>query len=974
MNKPVTALILSHLLVSLAVGPVALAQPNIEPLPPTPSPSAPAAAPAAPTAPAAGPARRQRGVGAQRRGARRTTSPVTGAAAGAAAGVAAGAAVGAAATGGTSAGGASSGIVTAGGPTELPGEKEFNQCKKLPPGRRVVKFNFKPDSDLADLIGTIAGITCAQFLYTSSDVSQKKITIISPQLVTPEEAYRLFLAVLESHGLTVEPMGRYLRIVATSRARYANLPFYKDGERPPASDKRYVTRLVRLEYLDAQDAATNLLSRIKGEQGDIISYQGSLIVTDQAVMIDRMVEILKELDVPSVVKEKIWMLRIKNMSASEMASRLAEIFQVQQIGTGGRRQGGPGAPPPPAPASGARPAGNAKTPADLASQMVITKLIPDERSNHLIVIASDRSYEWLLTIVKKLDAPIEGGGDGRFHIYYCEHASCDELAATLAAVAGVSVVGGTGQRRATRTSAPGMAPVPPPMPTSPNQQGQQQNLFEGEVRVTFDASTNALVVFSSLKDFQSLRKVIERLDAPRKQVYVEAMILEVLVDKSRQLGVSYHGGYPFTAGGERSVALGGFNANKTLSPAALASDLVGLSGAVFGPALDAAVTRIFGVTADIPSFGVFVKMLQNNNDVNVLSSPHLLLMNNQEGEITVGQNLPFPGSVGGLGGLGALGGLAGAAGAGGALGALGGLGFGTSVNRQDVSLRLKLVPSVNEHNTIRLDVDVEIQDVASQNYNNLGPATSKRTAKTLVACRDQQTVVIGGLMNDRVSETVEKIPILGDIPVLGFFFRNTRKEMQKSNIIIALTPYVIGDMSDLRLVAEKKMRERREFMERYSGVEDNVKLEANIDYRRKRGMVEEINRTAREIDEEEQQLRLIRERDLREESTPIELPPGRMRAAEEPTGPRRAALRTSTSEAGAVDPGVAPAGTPQNVPTPSGATGEAPSAPVGGAVPAPAPGGAAPAPVGAPGPAPGGGTPPPGPPAAPAPSGAPAPQ
>ena len=753
---------------------------------------------------------------------------------------------------------------------DLPGEKEFNQCRKLPAGKRILKFNFKPDSEITDLIGWISTISCTQFLISGQTLAGKKVTVLSPQLITPEEAYRLFLGALESVGLTVEPMGRFLRIIETGRARFSNMPFYKDGEQIHG-DKRYVTRLFRFEHLDSNDVLNGLYNQVRGEQGVGVAYQGSLIVTDQAMMIQRFEEIVRELDVASTIKEKIWMVRVKNTSATEMAGRLAEIFSVQQMGMGGSRRAGAGgtvppAPPPAPPGQGAnRP--QVKRP-DLASQLTITKLIPDERSNQLIVVANEGAYEWLLTILKKLDVPIEGGGDGRFHIYYCANANCDELAATLAAVTGVSVVGGgTSARRNARTAVPGAAPPPVAAPTGgaggPNQSPPQ--LFEGDVRVTFDPATNSLVVYSSLKDFQSLRRVIDKLDAPRKQIYVEAMIMEVLLNKTRDVGVSYHGGLPITQGvGGDKILLGGFNAGKTLQPQAIAGDLMGLAGALFGPALDSAATRIFGTNVDIPSFGAFVKILQSNNDVNVLSTPHLLITNNQEGEISVGQRLPFPGSFGGgFGGLpGQQGGAAG----------LGGLFPQVSVNREDVSLRMKLIPSVNEHNMIRLEVDVEVSDLLAPNFNNLGPATSKRTAKTPVYCKDQQTVVIGGLMADRVSDTVQKVPILGDIPVLGFFFRQTKKEMQKSNIIIALTPYVIDDMDDLRRVAEKKLRERREFIDRYSAAEDQAKLEGNIDYRRKRGMLEEINRTAREIDDEESALRRIRERDLMDESTPIELP------------------------------------------------------------------------------------------------------
>jgi general secretion pathway protein D len=255
------------------------------------------------------------------------------------------------------------------------------------------------------------------------------------------------------------------------------------------------------------------------------------------------------------------------------------------------------------------------------------------------------------------------------------------------------------------------------------------------------------------------------------------------------------------------------------------------------------------------------------------------------------------------------------------------------VQRQDVALKMKLVPSVNEHNMIRLEVDQEISDVSAPNFNGLGPATSKRAAKTTVVARDQQTVVIGGLMTDRASETVKKVPVLGDIPVLGFFFRSTTKSTVKKNIIIAITPYVISDLSDLRRVAEKKLRERREFIERYSALEDKMQYEATIDYKRKRGMLEEINRTAREIEQEEDEMRQIRARNSNEESVQL-APPSRR-----PSGP---ALRL-----------------PVSTNPPPAAPGPVP------AVRAPAPAAPAPAPEAAPAPAPTAPPPPPPPPANP---------
>ena len=736
------------------------------------------------------------------------------------------------------------------GVVELPGEKEFNSCKKLPSGKRIVKLNLKPETDVIDLVGWISSITCSQFLV-SVPLQGKKVTIIAPQLITPEEAYRLFFAALESVGLTVEPSGKFLRIVETARARFTTLPFVGANESVP-HNKRYVTKLVRVSYLDTNDLTNAVLNRLKSESADIISYRSSLIITDQSENIERMVNIIRQFDTPSANRDKIWMIRIKNTSAIDMAGRIAEIMPVQQLGSGQKRQPGSPPPAPPKPQPG--------PPGDLSTEMTITKIVPDERSNSLIVVANQRAYDWLVSLVHKLDVSpeesVRGAAQDRFHIYNCANANCDELAATLSAITGVQVVGSlaTGVRRRGSSTAP-TAAAP-----AQNQQGGNQSalMFEGDVRVTFDAPTNSLLVMSSFKDFQALRRVIEKLDAPRKQVFIEALILEVTTDKARQMGVSYHAGKGQDVAGQQSLLLGGFNANQTLGaafdPKTLLNNMGGLSAALFGPAINPADTKLFGVlNVNIPSFGVFLQLLQTNNDVNVLSNPHILIMNNQEGEITVGENLPFPGA------------MMGTALTGGAT-----VAPYLSVNRQDVALKLKLLPSVNEHNVIRLDVEQEVSDVEAANYNGLGPATSKRSTKTTVVARDQQTVVIGGLMSDRASETITKVPILGDIPVIGFFFRSTTKDLKKTNILIAITPYVISDLSDLRRVAEKKMRERREFIERYSSLEDRVSLDKDMDFRRKRGMLEEINKTVREMEEEEKELRDIRTRDEGDDSTAVE--------------------------------------------------------------------------------------------------------
>lgn len=760
------------------------------------------------------------------------------------------------------------------GLVDVPGEKEFNSCRKLPAGKRIVKLNLKPETEVSELISWISSITCTQFLIPSTTVlAGKKVTIISPQLITAGEAYRLFLATIEAVGLTVEPTDKFLRIVETNRVRFTGIPILGMDDEIP-SDKRYVTRLIHLNYLDAADVTQNVLQRLKGEQGDIIAYQGStLIVTDQAAMIRKMIQILNELDKPTGTDERMWMLRVNNTSVIEMANRLAEIFEVNYVGQGYRRSktGAQAAPRPPAAAKPATAEGaGAQSQPSLERDMKITKLIPVERTNHLIVVAKPRAYEWLRMMVTKLDVPLGDDGLDRVHIYYCEHANCDELAVTLGAVTGVPVAI-SAMGRPSRGGA-AAAPVAPRPSAAPGQETSENQLFEGDVRINYDRPTNSLVIVSSMKDFQAMRKVIDRLDQPRKQVYIDAVIMEVLLDKSRELGVAFHGGAPVgLKGAGDSLLLGGFRANQTLSPASLVAGdaLNGLAGALFGPVLPSTSTRVFGTAVEIPSIGVLLQALQNNNDVNVLSNPYLIITNNEEGEISVGQNLPFPGAFqGGAGGLGAGAGL-------------GGFLPSVSVQRQDVALKMKLVPSVNEHNLIRLEVDQEISDIVSANFNGLGPATSKRAAKTTVVTRDQQTVLIGGLMSDRTSESVQKVPVLGDIPILGFFFRHTEITHQKTNIIIALTPHVIAEPSDHRRVVEKKMRERREFIERFTAFQDDFKFGAEIDYSKKRGMLEQINRTVSEMEVEERSIMQMRDTELHQ-SMPIELPASGKPPAAEP--------------------------------------------------------------------------------------------
>jgi general secretion pathway protein D len=705
----------------------------------------------------------------------------------------------------------------------VPGEAEFNSCRRYPAHRRV-KFTLKPGSDLKDLVAWISQMTCKKFIVAET-LRAQKVTVISPTAVTAGEAYRAFLSALEVMGLTVVPAGRYLKVVQGNWAIQSPIKTYGDKKRVPADDA-VVTRLVQVGNVDVNELLL-VLNKMKSRSGDVTAYKPTnmLIITDSGLNVRRMVRIIKELDI-EIQGEKIWVVRLKNADAQEVHKILSQIFGQQRPNipvVKGKGGGG----------------------------LSASKIVADPESNSLIIVASPGAFAKIASLIKKLDVESEGANQ-RIHVYYLENADSEDLSNTLSGLTGA----GGGVRR------PGRRGGRQPRRTGP---APTTSLFEGEVKISPDKATNSLVIIASTKDYLSLRRVIKKLDIPRRQVFVEASILEISLDKSRKLGFAYHGGGIAGEGDSQSIIFGGVQHSEwgslVFNPLALMGLAVGARGApVEGSA------QLLNLPTDIPGFGVMFQALQNNNNVNVLSSPHLLTTDNEEAEITVGQNIPFQGAFVG----GSLGSLAGQTGS--QSSALTSFLPTVSVQRQDVALKLKLTPHVNDSDMVRLELEQEVSDIASQNFNGLGPSTSKRTAKTVVVVRDQQTVVIGGLMGNRVQDSVSKVPLLGDIPILGYFFKYSTKTVQKTNLLIVLTPYVIRDQSDLRRIFKKKLEERREFIERYTTFKHR-ELGGDVDYRHKRGLLSEINKVGAQAEVES---KLLQEAQQQTEEPPegVDMPKG----------------------------------------------------------------------------------------------------
>lgn len=686
-------------------------------------------------------------------------------------------------------------------------------------GGHEVKFNLE-DADLAELVNHISGLTGKRFIY-GAKVRAVKVTVVSPTPVTLDEAYEAFLSILNANGMTVVPHGRFLKIVDSGGVIANGTPVYSRATPIPDSD-RFITRLYRVVNIPTEDVVT-VLNKFKSKEGDVSAYAaGNLIImTDTGANILRMIRIIEEIDI-GTPGSKMWIQPVHYGSAEEIAKQLNEIFEVGKPGGG---------------ASG------------------LDRVIGDELTNSLVVVGTEESYGKLLNLLRRVD--VAPSANGRVHVLPLEHAVAEEIASTLS-----QMLSGAAPAKKGAGAQAGV--------------GNAAGMFEAEVRVTADKATNSLVVTSTQRDYAQLRLVITKLDQPRRQVFVEAVIMDVNVNRTNSFSLGYHGGAQeqlFTS--DPSTILAGFNPAQSIAPD-LAS-INALAVGVRGPDLEG-TQNLPGLPAgiSIPAFGVFINALATSGDSNVLSTPHIIATDNIQASIRVGQNIPLQTNFGGSGAN--LASLAGAAGGTGNTNVVGlgglGLGFAGGFNapRQDVGTTIKFTPHINHNNEVRLEIEEEISEQGATDGTLGVVSIIQRQANTTVVVQDQQTVVIGGLMRDAEREEATKIPVLGDLPVLGVLFRSTSTATAKTNLLLILTPYVIEDQSDLRKIFERKMQERQDFLDRFFLF--NSDWEPPNDFARANGLVESIRQAYLAIEENE---RLAEERmpDTPPEHTttePIELP------------------------------------------------------------------------------------------------------
>ncbi len=676
---------------------------------------------------------------------------------------------------------------------------ESSSCLKSR-GKGPYKLDFNK-ADIIDIVKFISELTCKNFIIPDN-LRQGKITIMSPEPISAEEVYRAFLSALEVNKITIVPAGKYLKLMGQRESISATIPTIVGDEKYPVDD-RMITKIVRVKYVDPNTLLPTL-KQLASKDGDIFLYAptNALIISDTGNNLHRLEKIMEELDKPGFVQE-IHLYPLTYAVASQMAEKLTNIFDVK-----GGQQGGPAPAFRPAPAPGEPPA-SAKEKKD-DEDTKISKIIADDRTNKLIIIATKKSFEDIVEVIKKLDVPVPG--EGQVHVYYLQYADADQLANTLSQLA----QGYKGAKGASTPKPPTAAPAAP---------GASAELFQGDIKITADKSTNSLLIIANQNDYKNLVRVIEKLDVRRRQVFVEAVIMEVSLDKRKSAGLAFNAGMGMEYDGQKfpvfaGTMLGGLN-SLVLEPSSLAQ-LGGFVSGVQGPPVEG--VELGGATKiSLPSFGVILRALQANSDVNVLSTPHILTTDNEDAEILVGQNIPYQAGF---------------------TSSLGGANLTSwtpivSIQRQDVALKMKIKPQINQSDYVKLNIEQEVSEVAGTDPV-LGPTTTKRSAKTVVVVKDQQTVAIGGLMRDNQSVSVSKVPILGDIPIIGWLFKNKETKTTKTNLLLFLTPYIISDKEDFRRIFERKMRERKEFIERFYGA--GAEFDIYIDYNKKHGPFFEMNK------------------------------------------------------------------------------------------------------------------------------------
>lgn len=569
-----------------------------------------------------------------------------------------------------------------------------------------------------------------------------KVTIVSPKKIPVEDVYKVFLSVLEINGFATVPVGDMIKIVPSSIAREKGLETrYKKDG--SGADDRMVTQIITLERSNP-DEVKRVLDPIIPKTSSVLSYAPAnlLIITDYLSNVRRMQEIVKALDVEGA-GEQITYVPLKNASASEVTKSLTGVFQQRRA--------------------------NASP----------VKIVADPRTNSVIIFASVADTANVRKLVAMMDKDVPRG-ESNIQIFRLQNSVAEDLAKVLNNI--VKETGGASAAAATGTAAAGQKVSAPAVSRN--------------VQVVPDKATNTLIIMAEREDYKILENIIKQLDVPRPMVYIEALIMEVKANKDFKLGVEW-------SGVKDTGSISGIDGSKS---AAFVGSGTGVLSGLTSTVIDTATTAlglpsgfsmgIIGAGIRIgdvlfPSIGAMVQAYKNDTDVSILSTPQLLTLDNEEAEINVGENVPYLTRQDSTSTTSA---------------------YPVNYNTyeyKDVGVILTITPNINQENFIRLKISQQvtkvIAGVSTDTTKPSIPTTLKRTAKTTVVVKDNETVVIGGLVGDSTDDSTNKVPFLGEIPIMGWLFKAKTVAREKTNLYIFLTPHIVRTQKDAsQLYVEKR--------------------------------------------------------------------------------------------------------------------------------------------------------------------------
>jgi general secretion pathway protein D len=593
-------------------------------------------------------------------------------------------------------------------------------------GTRYVTIDFD-NVDIQVFIKFISELTGRNFVI--DDKVKGKVTVISPKKIAVDEVYKVFESVMEIYGFTTVPAGDVIKVIPALEARGKNLELRLKREEVAPEDK-IVTQILSLQHA-SPDEMKKVLDPLISKTSIILAYApaGMLIITDVLSNIKRLQEIVTALDVEGV-GEMISYTPLQAASATEIVKSLTAVFPPQK----------PGSPQ--------------------------IRIVADGRTNSVILMASETDTANVKKLISLMDKDIPRSGS-TLHVFRLQNGNAEDLVKVL-------------------MNLPKDVKDPKTPPAAPTV-GKAAALSK-DVNVVADKATNTLIITADRDDYRIIEEVIRKLDEPRPMVYIEALIMEVSVNKNFNIGVEWRGlrdiGNSALSGlGSSATGLGmaGFTGGSSIipqiNPAGTVSMPAGFSLGVIGAGI-----QIGSVV--FPNIGAVLQAYQKDSDVSILSTPQLLTLNNEDAEINVGKNVPYitrsdtsatvPGQI-----------------------------YGQSYEYKDVGIVLKITPNINEDRFVRLKIDQQVTKVFGEQTST--PTTLKRTAKTTVVIKDKETVVIGGLIDDSTSIDTYQVPCIGDIPFLGWLFKTRGSGREKSNLFVFITAHIVRNQEEAAVIYQKKL-------------------------------------------------------------------------------------------------------------------------------------------------------------------------